>query len=242
MRSDYLSELEQAVEDIRRKDRLAQTEVTHLATIWHPRLAPGKTEEERFDICDAIGTPTGITAPRWLCHLVGLRHRATHIILRSPQNLLVLQVRSPDKADWPDHIDTSVGGHVRAGEGFLEAGLAEMEQELGLPAHDLASWLVGGKLAQVGEPYERTDYRAGTPPFRNSQVNQIYAGQLTPAGLARIRFRDGEVSALYLCTDTEAQRLLAAGTRIAPGLANSLPRYLAWHDDQRRTTNAQSRP
>lgn len=225
-----LGELEQAAEGIRRRDRLEQSEIEHLANLWRQRVAPDEIEEEIFDVCDSRGTPIGVTAPRWLCHLLGLRHRATHIILRSPQNLLVLQVRSPGKKDWPDHIDTSVGGHVRAGERFLEAGLAEMEQELGLPANRLAAWLVGGELTQVGAPYERTDYHPGAPPFRNKQVNQIYAGQLTPDGLAQIHFQDGEVSALYLCSDAEAERLLAAGTRVAPGLAHSLPRYLAWHD------------
>lgn len=223
----YLDELDHTVQEIQAKDRLEQAEITRLAEIWRARLSPDDKAEELFDLCDAHGTPTGIMAPRWLCHLLELRHRVTHIILRSPQNLLVLQVRSPDKADWPNHIDTSVGGHVRAGESFLEAGIVEMEQELGLPADDLASYLVEGTLVRVGEPYERIDHRPGNPPFRNRQVSQIYAGQLTPSGLARIHFRDGEVSALYLCTDAEAQRLLEAGTRIAPGLAHSLPRYLA---------------
>jgi isopentenyldiphosphate isomerase len=229
----YLSELEQTVEAIHQQARLEQAEITHLAEIWRARLLPGDVEEELFDVCDARGNLTGITAPRWLCHLLGLYHRATHIMLRSPQNLLVLQVRSPGKADWPDHIDTSVGGHVRAGQSFLDAGIAEMEQELGLPRDNLARCLVGGKLTPIGKPYERTDYHPGTPPFRNNQFSQIYAGQLTPDGFARIRFRDGEVSALYLCDDAEARRLLAAGTRIAPGLAHSLPRYLAWYNDER---------
>ena len=185
-------------------------------------------EEEPFDVCDPYAQPTGVTAPRWLCHLLGLRHRATHILLRSPQDLLVLQVRSPTKADWPDHIDTSVGGHVRAGQSFLEAGLAEMEEELGLPAQRLATFLVGGTLEKVGAPYERYDLRPGVLPFRNRQVNQIFAGQLTPQGLAAIHFRDGEVSALYLCSDGEAQRLVEEGLRVAPGLIHSFPRYLAW--------------
>lgn len=225
-----LGELELATERIRQRNRLEQPEIEHLANLWRDRVSPTEIEEEMSDVCDAEGNPTGITAPRWLCHLFGLRHRAAHIILRSPQGLLVLQVRSPHKRDWPNRIDTSVGGHVRAGESFREAGLAEMEQELGLSADRLAVWLVGGNLTRVGVPYERTDYHPGNPPFRNSQVNQIYAGQLTPDGLAQIHFRDGEVSALYLCTDAEAERLLAAGTRIAPGLEHSLPRYLALHD------------
>ncbi len=233
MRPADLAELEQTVEEIRRNERLEQREITRLASIWRARLSPQEGEEELFDVCDTSGVPTGITAPRWLCHLLGLRNRATHIILRSHQNMLVLKVQSPHKADWPDHIDTSVGGHVRAGQTFLDAGTTEMEQELGLPAENLVSWLVDGKLTPVGEPYERTDYRPSTPPFRNRQVNRIYAGQLTPEGLANIRFRDGEVSALYLCTDAEARRLLEAGTRIAPGLAHTLPRYLDWYNKHR---------
>jgi 8-oxo-dGTP pyrophosphatase MutT (NUDIX family) len=232
MQLAHLDELKRTVEGLSAKNRLEQAEITHLATIWRARLSPRVAEEELFDLCDDRGMATGVTAPRWLCHLLGLRHRAVHVILRSPQNLLVLQVRSPNKADWPDHIDTSVGGHVRAGETYLDAGLAEIEQELGLPAHNLEAWLVGGKLEPVGTPYERYDCQPATPPFRNHQFNQIYAGHLTPDGLARIRFHDGEVSALYLCTEVEAERLLAAGTRIAPGLAHSLPRYLAWYNDQ----------
>lgn len=235
-----LDKLDRTVEEIQTRERLSQTEIDRLAEIWYPQVLPADNEEESFDFCDATGQPTGVIAPRWLCHLLGLRHRATHIILRSPQDLLVLQVRSPNKSDWPDHIDTSVGGHVQSGESFRDAGAAEMEQELGLPADDWAAHLVGGALEQVSRPYERTDYRPGKPPFRNNQVNQIYAGKLTPSGLAHIHFRDGEVSALYLCTDSEAQRLIEAGTRVAPGLTHSLPRYLAWYRGERSTADTNS--
>jgi isopentenyldiphosphate isomerase len=229
MQPAYLDQLKHTVEQIEAHDTLTQVEITHLASTWRPRLTPQPTEEELFDVCDATGIPTGVIAPRWLCHLLGLRHRATHIILRSPQDLLVLQVRSSSKADWPDHIDTSVGGHVRAGETFLQAGHAEMEQELGLPATSLGTLLVGEKLEQVSQPYEHTDFQPGNPLFRNRQINAIYAGQLTPVGLAQIRFDDGEVSALSLCTVIEAQRLVEAGARIAPGLQHTLPRYIDWY-------------
>ncbi|MBS1253537.1 MAG: Nudix hydrolase [Anaerolineales bacterium] len=226
MKPTDLNELAQTAEALQQREYLEQAEITRLADTWRERLSLQATEEERFDVCDASGELSGVTAPRWLCHLLGLRHRVTHIILRSPQDLLVLQVRSPNKADWPNHIDTSVGGHVRAGQNFYQAAVEEMEQELGLPSDDLASWLVGGRLEPVGEPYVRADYRTGTPPFRNSQVNQLYAGQLTPRGLPQIHFRDGEVSALYLCNPDEAQRLVTEGERAAPGLTNALPRYL----------------
>lgn len=229
MNSGHLRELERTADELQDQDDLTQADVTQLAEIWRARLSLRETEEEQFDVCDARGHPIGITAPRWLCHLLGLRHRATHVILRSPQNLLLLQVRSPQKAHFPNHIDTSVGGHLRAGQDFHAATVAEMEEELGLPPDDLARWLVKGELQTVGEPYARRDYHAGTPPLRNAQVNQLYAGQLTPAGLAHVHFRDGEVSALYLCPVDEARRLVAAGTRVAPGLADCLPRYLAWY-------------
>lgn len=243
MQPSFSDELERIIEEIHQDSNPPdQAEIARLIELWRPRVSPDHREEELFDICDALGRPTGVVAPRWLCHLLGLRHRAVHLILRSPQNLLVLQVRSPDKADWPDHIDTSVGGHVRAGEDFLEAGLAEMEQELGLPADRLTEWLVGGQLEPVGEPYERIDYRPGPSLFYNKQVNQIFAGQLTPSGLAHIRFRDGEVSAVYLCTDAEARRLLAAGTRVAPGLMHSLPRYLSWWDERASVHQPTTRP
>ncbi len=58
-------------------------------------------------------------------------------------------------------------------------------------------------------------------------VTQVFAATLTPAGLAGLRFADGEVVGLYLCSLAEAIRLMTDEPhRVAPGLVQSLPRYV----------------
>ena len=228
MNPAQLDDLERTIATLEDQPKLAQSDISAFIDTWQPRIKPPDNEQEPFDICDATGQVTGMTAPRWLCHLLGLRHRATHIILQSPQDHLVLQVRSANKADWPNLIDPSVGGHVRAGESFYEAALTEMEQELGLPSSQLSDFLCDGNLKQVGPAYERADSRTGNPPMRNRQFNQIFAGKLTSAGLSQIQFSDGEVSALYICHATEAARLVQEKSQVAPGLTHTLPIYLAW--------------
>lgn len=210
--------------------RLTQAAVDDLAAIWAPRLSGEMAvelfsgKEERFDLCDDDGRPTGVTAPRWLCHLLGLRHRAVHILLWAPNGLAVLQVRSPHKAYWPGLIDISVGGHVRAGQSYLEAAWSEMEEELGLTPPLLAP----PGLTPAGEPQpdDEPDPRQ-SPWLCNRQFNQLYAARLTADGLASARFRDGEVCALYLCPPREIDRLLTTGA-VAPGLTHAWRVWRTW--------------
>ena len=49
---------------------------------------------------------------------------------------LLLQKRSMDKDVAPGRWDTSVGGHVNAGEAVADAVMREMEEELGITACD----------------------------------------------------------------------------------------------------------
>ena len=79
--------------------------------------------------CD--GETTGVVAPRWLCHLMGLCHRTVHLVLRTPQDWLALQVRGRH-VDWPGRLDLSVTGHVRAGLSWQQAMQREAAEELGL--------------------------------------------------------------------------------------------------------------
>lgn len=210
--------------------QLTQADVDNLAATWAARLSQETAAElfsghaERFDLCDEDDRATGITAPRWLCHLLGLRHRAVHVLLWVPNGLAVLQVRSPHKAYWPGLIDISVGGHVRAGQSYLEAAWDEMEEELGVAPPLLAP----PGLTPVGEPQpdDEPDSRQ-SPWLCNRQFNQLYAARLTAEGLASVRFRDGEVCALYLCPSHEIDRLIVTGG-VAPGLAHAWRVWRAW--------------
>ncbi len=209
---------------------LTQAAVDDLAATWATRLSQATAVElfsghaERFDLCDDDDRATGVAAPRWLCHLLGLRHRAVHILLWAPNGLAVLQVRSPHKAYWPGLLDISVGGHVRAGQSYLEAAWSEMAEELGVTPPLLAP----PGLTPVGgpQPDDEPDPRQ-SPWLCNRQFNQLYAARLTAEGLAHVRFHDGEVCALYLCPPHEVDRLIATGA-VAPGLAHAWRVWRAW--------------
>ncbi|MCO6449248.1 MAG: NUDIX domain-containing protein [Caldilineales bacterium] len=196
--------------------------------IWRKRLGYAPTaKEEQLDIVDAAGEVLGWWAPRWFCHLTGLRHRVVHIFLTTPQGFLALQMRAHDKAEWPSLFDTTVGGHVKAGQGWLEGAFNEIEEEVGLPADGTGEWLAGGVLQAVGDCYERYAVGDGAPPIRNRQVNQTYAGVLTEHGLAQVRFADGEVAGLYLCRPEEAKRMIEQDFLIAPGMQHAFWHW--WH-------------
>ncbi|WP_241243064.1 NUDIX hydrolase [Paenibacillus whitsoniae] len=91
--------------------------------------------EEQFDIYDGDRNWLGV-APRSEVHAKGLWHQTFQcwIVNRStgtPQ--LYLQLRAPNKDLFPSLLDISCAGHLEAGES-VEAGVRELEEELGLTA------------------------------------------------------------------------------------------------------------
>ncbi len=215
-------------------DAIAASEARAVLADWRQRLGrPERPEEEMLDIVTTVGAPLGWTAPRWFCHLTGLRHRVIHLLLTSPQGLLILQMRAHDKEEWPSLFDTTVGGHVKAGRDWRQGALEEIEEEMGLPAAEAGRWLVEGRLHAVGPTYERYAVSHDLPPLRNRQVNQIFGGALTEWGLAHLHFRDGEVAGAYLCHPQEARRMVETDFLIAPGLRHAFWRWREWQEEQR---------
>lgn len=228
--SDELTALDAAWEG---GDAARADEVMACLPNWRQRLEkPAQPGEEWLDVVSAAGEPLGWAAPRWFCHLTGLRHRVVHSFLTTPQDLLVLQMRSHDKAEWPSLFDTTVGGHVKAGQGWREGALNEIEEEIGLAAAAVGRWLQDGRLAEVGPAYERYGVGRVDPGndllMRNRQVNQIFSGQLTEWGLSHLHFRDGELAGAFLCRPEEAKRMWETDFLIAPGLRHAFWRWWEW--------------
>ncbi len=88
--------------------------------------------EEIFDVVDAEDQVTG-QQPRPEVHRLGLRHRATHILIFNGRGELFLQQRSLAKDMWPGVWDSSASGHVDHGEDYDCCALRELGEELGLP-------------------------------------------------------------------------------------------------------------
>ena len=207
--------------------QLSAAQVGDLIDRWQPTVQPRPKHHEPFDLVTCDGETTGVVAPRWLCHLMGLCHRTVHLVLRTPQDWLALQVRGRH-VDWPGRLDLSVTGHVRAGLSWQQAMQREAAEELGLDLALEAGAVQSPGLVAVGAPYRRSEADSLNPPVHICHVTQVFSATLTPAGLASLHFADGEVVGLYLCSLAEIDRLLAEDSqRIAPGLVQSLPVYLA---------------
>jgi len=213
---------------------LTQSDLNSLCGEWEDRLQPHQGQrDELFAVVLPDGTTTGVCGPRWLFHLFGLRHRAVEIALATPTGLVVLQRRSPTKAEWPNALDMAVAGHVsQSPDGsdmtFEQAAWKEIAEEIGLHERDSHTVLVEGKLTCVGSPYCSFEGRwQDNPPFLDAEVRQIFAATLTGEGLSRIAFPDNEVAGILLATVETAWDILLTAS-IASGLRYSLPRYLDW--------------
>ncbi|MGA0334229.1 MAG: NUDIX hydrolase [Kiritimatiellia bacterium] len=89
--------------------------------------------EEWFDLVDENGVLTGARALRSECHgNPELLHQAVHVFVVNEAGNLFLQKRSAHKDIQPGKWDTSVGGHVDAGESAGDAAKRELREELGI--------------------------------------------------------------------------------------------------------------
>jgi isopentenyldiphosphate isomerase len=89
-------------------------------------------QEELLDVVDSEGNVIN-TLPRDRVHGdPSLTHRVVHLLVFNKDNGLLLQKRSMNKDVAPGRWDTSVGGHVNAGESIAKALMREMEEELGI--------------------------------------------------------------------------------------------------------------
>ncbi len=241
LKCDDLREVTRLFYSLKRGGSLAQDDLEELVRYWEPKILPNsKDRSENFVICLPDASTTGVVGPRWIFHLLGLRHRAVEIGFHTESGLIVLQHRSPMKSDWPDMPDMAVAGHIPQREDgsdifFEEGAWKEIEEEIGLSVTEASSYLVEGQLQLIGCPYNSLDMNElRNPPYYNAEVRQIFGGTLTGAALSNMRFTDNEASGIMLVTPETAWDMLARH-EIASGMRYSLPRYLDWMENRARS-------
>ena len=69
---------------------------------------------------------------RSIVHQLGLQHRGAHVFLFTRDGKMMVQKRSADRATSPSMLDCSVSEHVKAGEGYFDAALRGMKEEMGV--------------------------------------------------------------------------------------------------------------
>jgi 16S rRNA (adenine1518-N6/adenine1519-N6)-dimethyltransferase len=97
----------------------------------HPLKDKPQKNDEIFDIVDKNDIPTG-TATRAEVHAKNLIHRAVHVFVLNRNGDLYLQKRSRLKDMNPGVWDSSVSGHLDAGEDYLQAAVRELGEEIGI--------------------------------------------------------------------------------------------------------------
>ena len=88
--------------------------------------------DELLDILDATGAFTGKTAMKSVAHQEGLFHQTVHIWFYTKKGALLVQQRGKSKDTYPLLWDTSVAGHIGAGESIEISALREIQEEIGI--------------------------------------------------------------------------------------------------------------
>jgi len=89
--------------------------------------------EELLDLIDNDDRVVGQAARSEVHGNPALLHRVVHVLVFDSNGRVFLQKRSEDKDVQPGKWDTSVGGHVDAGESRKQAVHRELREELGIP-------------------------------------------------------------------------------------------------------------
>jgi len=89
-------------------------------------------EDEYLEIVNEKGEIIGHARRSEIHGNPSLIHRVVHILVFNKTGNLLLQKRSQHKDVAPCKGDTSVGGHVEAGEDLLSSCKREMQEELGI--------------------------------------------------------------------------------------------------------------
>lgn len=170
-----------------------------------PQLLPCTGEREKVDILNTRGEKTGRVACKSETHWLGLWHRCFHCWIVAPETpsggpYLFVQRRAAEKDTWPNKLDVTVGGHLKAGESALD-GLREVEEELGLKVAVDELLLLGTRRAEKKIP-------AGLD--REFQEVFLLVRSLVPEDL---RLQEEEVAAVW-CLRLEDIETLYEGAEI----------------------------
>ncbi|MCP5533708.1 MAG: ribosomal RNA small subunit methyltransferase A [Akkermansiaceae bacterium] len=97
----------------------------------HPLKDLPQKSAEIFDVVDENDVVTG-QRTRGEVHAQGLLHRAVHVFAINKRGDVLLQQRSHLKDLHPSVWDSSVSGHLDAGEDYESAAIRELDEEMGI--------------------------------------------------------------------------------------------------------------
>lgn len=162
-------------------------------------------KDELLEIVQPNGESLDFVAPRWFCHLLGLRHKCIHLLLRW-NNFIILQTRAWDKVDNPSYLDLSVGGHIINEDTTIESAYKEMDEELGLNKNDVMRLFYRRSMHHLTSyPFSEINEKNN---FYNNEWCEVYTTDIKEDSIKNIKFSDGAVVGLYLCPIDQIDNLL----------------------------------
>ena len=150
---------------------------------------------EIWDLYDARGHKTAMTAKRGEPIPAGYYHPVVHVCLFNERGEMLIQKRNPDKALEPDKWDLSAGGAGIAGEEIYEAAERELYEELGI-CMDLSDTT----------PHVVTFFDSG---FDSYYLIHVKEEELSP------KINTGELQAIRFAAEEEIMSMLKEGTFVA---------------------------
>ncbi len=130
--------------------------------------------DELLDVVNDNDEVTG-QAMRSAVHRQGLQHRGVHVFLFNEQGEMLIQKRSADRANSPSLLDCSVSEHVKAGEGYFEAAMRGLKEEMGVEGVEVKP------LGKIKMEYGPND----------NEISFIYEGRVDPE---QVKFDPVEIS------------------------------------------------
>jgi isopentenyldiphosphate isomerase len=159
--------------------------------------------DERVDVLDERGRPTGEVVWKSEAHRRGLWHHCFHCWVAGEDAggpYLLVQRRAAAKDTWPGYLDVTAAGHLRSGEEPLEGGLREIEEELGLRVEP-------ERLVPLGTRRIEQEIPEGC----DRELHEVFL-LLDPTPPEDLRLQEGEVEAVLRIGLGDVQRLGAGGS------------------------------
>lgn len=184
--------------------------------------------EEYFDIIDEQGRVIR-QATRAECHTdPKLIHRTVHVLVIDARERIFLQKRSPDKDIQPGKWDTSVGGHLNAGETSDQAARRELEEELGV-CGVTPRYLYSYRWRTSVESEDVRTYIVVWDESGRDESGVHGPGQDMPFTLQPEEITEGRFWSFQ-----EIREHIGKGI-LTPNFEQEFDRYIQWRAQQRRT-------
>lgn len=182
-----------------------------------------KSDAEMLEVFGEDGKSIG-TAPRFLCHRLGLIHQVVFLIIEDYEGKLLLQTRGDFNKR---RYDLPVGGHMNVDDNSpIDALCREMREEIGLEIHQDELNLICSYIRKVKEDLKK-------PKEMNCELRYIYLYKVNKEKSDSIlshfknRFEKEmvlELNWFYLDDIIRNCDL----SNVADGLCATIPHYLMW--------------